>query len=55
VPKKYDESFKRQAVEMVLHGGRRVKEVAAANNSGIPPLFGEEALKTVCFDSFILK
>jgi transposase len=29
VPKKYDESFKRQAVEMVLHGGKRVKEVAA--------------------------
>jgi transposase-like protein len=29
VPKKYDESSKRQAVEMVLHGGKRVKEVAA--------------------------
>jgi transposase len=28
VPKKYDEAFKRQAVEMVLHGGKTVKHVA---------------------------
>ncbi len=28
VPKKYDESFKRQAVEMVLQGGKTVKQVA---------------------------
>jgi transposase len=28
VPKKYDEAFKRQAVEMVLHGGKSVKQVA---------------------------
>src|SRR6516165_8646548 len=28
VPKKYDEAFKRQAVEMVLRGGKKVREVA---------------------------
>ena len=28
VPKKYDEAFKRQAVEMVLRGGKTVREVA---------------------------
>jgi len=28
VPKKYDEAFKRQAIEMVLHGGKTVKQVA---------------------------
>ncbi len=28
VPKKYDESFKRQALEMVLQGGKTVKQVA---------------------------
>jgi transposase len=28
VPKKYDEAFKRQAVEMVLQGGKTVREVA---------------------------
>ena len=28
VAKKYDEAFKRQAVEMVLHGGKSVKQVA---------------------------
>jgi transposase-like protein len=28
VPKRYDESFKRQVVEMVVHGDRRVVEVA---------------------------
>jgi transposase-like protein len=28
VPKKYDEAFKRQAVEMVVRGGKRVREVA---------------------------
>jgi transposase-like protein len=27
VPKKYDEAFKRQAVEMVVRGGKRVREV----------------------------
>jgi hypothetical protein len=28
VPKKYDEAFKRQAVEMVLRGGKTVKQAA---------------------------
>ena len=28
VPKKYDEAFKREAVEMVLHGGKTVKQAA---------------------------
>src|SRR4051794_40554101 len=28
VPKKYDEAFKRQAVELVLQGGKTVREVA---------------------------
>jgi transposase-like protein len=28
VAKKYDEAFKRQAVEMVLQGGKMVREVA---------------------------
>ena len=28
VPRRFDEAFRRQAVEMVLHGGKRVSEVA---------------------------
>jgi transposase len=28
VPRKFDEAFRRQAVEMVLHGGKTVSEVA---------------------------
>ena len=35
VPKKYDEAFKRQAVEMVLRGGKSVKEVA--DDLGVSP------------------
>ena len=35
VPKKYDEAFKRQAVEMVLHGGKTVKQVA--DELGVSP------------------
>jgi transposase len=35
VPKKYDEAFKRQAVEMVLRGGKGVKEVA--DDLGVSP------------------
>jgi|SRR5947209_2934149 len=35
VPKKYDETFKRQAVEMVLHGGKTVKHVA--DELGVSP------------------
>jgi transposase len=34
-PKKYDEAFKRQAVEMVLHGGKTVKQVA--DELGVSP------------------
>jgi transposase-like protein len=35
VPKKYDEAFRRQAVEMVLHGGKTVKQ--AADELGVSP------------------
>ena len=35
VPKKYNEAFKRQAVEMVLHGGKTVKQVA--DELGVSP------------------
>jgi transposase-like protein len=35
VPKKYDETFKRQAVGMVLHGGKTVKQ--AADELGVSP------------------
>jgi transposase len=35
VSKKYDEAFKRQAVEMVLHGGKTLKQ--AAEELGISP------------------
>jgi hypothetical protein len=38
---------------------RRVRKAgkgrAKAKRRRIPPLFGDESLKTVCFDSFILK
>jgi transposase len=35
VPKKYDEAFRRQAVEMVLRGGKTVKQ--AADELGVSP------------------
>ena len=35
VPKKYDEAFRRHAVEMVLHGGKTVKQVA--DELGVSP------------------
>jgi transposase-like protein len=35
VPKKYDEAFRRQAVEMVLRGGKTVEQ--AAGELGLSP------------------
>jgi transposase-like protein len=35
VPKKYDEAFRRQAVEMVLRGGKTAKQ--AAGELGVSP------------------
>src|SRR5690242_13221286 len=35
VPKKYDEAFRRHAVELVLHGGKTVKQVA--DDLGVSP------------------